>query len=399
MRSWLLAWDNLRFNLSKTMLSVLLIALATTALITFRGFENFTAEGLRRGFVAEAGAFQIAHRSFWANDSETPILLKTEDYNIIMDKVNQIDGVTETMSMLSFVGLIGTDKRSTSVVGTAFEFYPQGIYEKVEKESFGPLSEDGIVLGKGLIEYLQVKEDDVLILFGQNTHGETAISPEPMIGAVDLGDRNANKVIGFSSIQNIREFYNYEDEFDRLRVSISDVDDIPAAYKKINELLADTPYEAKDWLYLNPYFTEVETFIGNNALWNSVILIILVVVAIVQMLQMSYLQRMRELGTLQAIGLTPKAVFSLLQKESFLISFMSIILGIGMAFAIRSIIILSGMVFIPPMSTISYPFILVFYTSDIIFISVGIILLTLASSLYPAYRAVSKPVVEVMKNA
>ena len=399
MRTWLLAWDNLRFNFTKTILSIVLIALATSSILIFRGYVNFTAEGLRMGFIATSGAMQISHRSYWADDSETPPILKTEDKEIIQKALNQISGIDSITELLAFNGIVGTAYRSTFFSGTSYESYPTGLYQKIVKDTPGPLDENGIVLGTGIINYLQINELDPVTILGNGGDMGIALSSMEVVGSIDIGDRNINKVIAFANIQKSREFYGYTDEFDRIRVDVSSIDDIPNIYTQLNELLKDTPYEVKDWLYLNPYFTDIEIFNSNSAFWITAILILLIVTSIVQMLQMSYLQRMRELGTLQGLGLTPKSVFSLLLKETLLISSVSVVLGIAFAFLTKFSIQLLGATFSPPMSTETFPLVLVYYVSDIIIISLGIMGISMISSLYPTYKAVSKPVVEVMKYA
>ena len=397
-REWLLAWDNLRFNKSQTIMSIFIIALAIVSILLFRGYVNFASEGMRMGYVSQTGALQIAHKDFWAIDSEIKPNLKTDDYTLLANILDNTYGIDNYQQILGITGMIGTAQRSRFFVGDAFEEISDSHYQMMDLGSDdAELNENGIVIGVGLSDYLNVNINDYVSIFGHGSQG-IAFSSLPMAGTIDVGYRDANMMFAFMTLQTARNFYGMTDEFDRLRVDIVDIESLEEAKDLINKDLEGTDLEIRDWLQLNPMYTDVKNMNETASFWSTLMLAIFILAAISQMLQMNYYQRMGELGTLRAIGLTPKNVFLLLLRETALMATLGVISGLLITYAFSFAMEFFGATFTPPMTDAAYPLRMVFYLSDIIFVSLSVIAVVIGSGIYPAYKAVSKPVVEVMKH-
>lgn len=397
-REWLLAWDNLRFNKSQTIMSIFIIALAIVSILLFRGYVNFSSEGMRMGYVSQTGALQIAHKDFWAIDSEIKPNLKTDDYTLLANMLDNTYGINNYQQILGITGMIGTAQRSRFFVGDAFEEVSDTLYQMMDLGSEdADLNESGIVIGEGLAKYLNVNINDYVSILGHGSQG-IAFLALPVAGTIDVGFRDANMMFAFMTLQTARNFYGMTDEFDRLRVDIVDIESLEEAKESINSALEGTDLEIRDWLQLNPMYTDVKNMNETASFWSTMMLAIFILAAISQMLQMNYYQRMGELGTLRAIGLTPKNVFLLLLRETALMATLGVIFGLLMTYAFSFAMNFFGAEFTPPMTDTAYPLRMIFYLSDIIFVSLSVIIIVMGSGIYPAYKSVSKPVVEVMKH-
>ncbi len=397
-REWLLAWDNLRFNKSQTIMSIFIIALAIVSILLFRGYVNFASEGMRMGYVSQTGALQIAHKDFWAIDSEIKPNLKTDDYTLLANVLDDTYGIDNYQQILGITGMIGTAQRSRFFVGDAFEEVSDSVYQMMDLGSDdADLNENGIVIGIGLADYLNIKVNDYVSILGHGGQG-IAFSSLPIAGTIDMGFRDANMMFSFMTLETARNFYGMTDEFDRLRVDIVAIESLEEVKDIINKDLEGTDLEIRDWLELNPMYTDINNMNETASFWSIMMLAIFILAAISQMLQMNYYQRMGELGTLRAIGLTPKNVFLLLLRETTLMATLGVIFGLLITYAFSFAMEFFGATFTPPMTDAAYPLQMIFYLSDIIFVSLGVISVVIGSGIYPAYKAVSKPVVEVMKH-
>ena len=397
-REWLLAWDNLRFNKSQTIMSIFIIALAIVSILLFRGYVNFASEGMRMGYVSQTGALQIAHKDFWAIDSEIKPNLKTDDYTLLANILDNTYGIDSYQQILGITGMIGTAQRSRFFVGDAYEEISDSLYQMMDLGSDdADLNENGIVIGIGLADYLNIKVNDYVSILGHGGQG-IAFSSLPIAGTIDMGFRDANMMFSFMTLETARNFYGMIDEFDRLRVDIVAIESLEEVKDIINKELEGTDLEIRDWLELNPMYTDINNMNETASFWSIMMLAIFILAAISQMLQMNYYQRMGELGTLRAIGLTPKNVFLLLLRETTLMATLGVIFGLLITYAFSFAMEFFGATFTPPMTDAAYPLQMIFYLSDIIFVSLGVISVVIGSGIYPAYKAVSKPVVEVMKH-
>ncbi len=397
-REWLLAWDNLRFNKSQTIMSIFIIALAIVSILLFRGYVNFASEGMRMGYVSQTGALQIAHKDFWAIDSEIKPNLKTDDYTLLANVLDNTYGIDNYQQIIGITGMIGTAQRSRFFAGDAFEEISDSTYQMIDLGSDdSELNENGIVIGVGLADYLNVNINDYVSILGHGNQG-IAFSSLPIAGTIDIGYRDANMMFSFMTLQTARNFYGMTDEFDRLRVDIVDIESLEEVKDIINNELEGTDLEIRDWLQLNPMYTDVKNMNEAASFWSTLMLAIFILAAISQMLQMNYYQRMGELGTLRAIGLTPKNVFLLLLRETTLMATLGVVFGLLITYTLSFAMDFFGATFTPPMTDTAYPLQMIFYLSDIIFVSLSVIAVVICSGIYPAYKAVSKPVVEVMKH-
>ena len=397
-REWLLAWDNLRFNKSQTIMSIFIIALAIVSILLFRGYMNFASEGLRMSYVSQTGALQIAHKDFWAIDAEIKPNLKTDDYTLLANILDNTYGIDSYQQILGITGMIGTAQRSRFFVGDAYEEISDSLYQMMDLGSDdADLNENGIVIGIGLADYLNIKVNDYVSILGHGGQG-IAFSSLPIAGTIDMGFRDANMMFSFMTLETARNFYGMIDEFDRLRVDIVAIESLEEVKDIINKELEGTDLEIRDWLELNPMYTDINNMNETASFWSIMMLAIFILAAISQMLQMNYYQRMGELGTLRAIGLTPKNVFLLLLRETTLMATLGVIFGLLITYAFSFAMEFFGATFTPPMTDAAYPLQMIFYLSDIIFVSLGVISVVIGSGIYPAYKAVSKPVVEVMKH-
>ena len=171
-REWLLAWDNLRFNKSQTIMSIFIIALAIVSILLFRGYVNFASEGMRMGYVSQTGALQIAHKDFWAIDSEIKPNLKTDDYTLLANVLDNTYGIDNYQQIIGITGMIGTAQRSRFFAGDAFEEISDSTYQMIDLGSDdSELNENGIVIGVGLADYLNVNINDYVSILGHGNQG------------------------------------------------------------------------------------------------------------------------------------------------------------------------------------------------------------------------------------
>ena len=67
------------------------------------------------------------------------------------------------------------------------------------------INDDEIIVGKGIAEYFDVKENDTLILYGQGYRGMMAAGKYPVAGVIDLKNPDLNKLGIFMTIESARE--------------------------------------------------------------------------------------------------------------------------------------------------------------------------------------------------
>ena len=67
------AWDNIKFHKKRSILSILLITIASAAILLYRGFVEYSEQGMAIGFIQESGHLQVALKDFWNKNDENAV--------------------------------------------------------------------------------------------------------------------------------------------------------------------------------------------------------------------------------------------------------------------------------------------------------------------------------------
>lgn len=92
------------------------------------------------------------------------------------------------------------------------------------------------------------------------------------------------------------------------------------------------PFEVHPWERLSP-FAAIANMIDVMALGIRVLLIAIVLVAVMNVMIMAVYERIREIGTIAAMGTPPGRILGLFLAEGFLLGAVGVAIGIGLAYA------------------------------------------------------------------
>ena len=115
-----LAWNNLWYNKKRTFLQLLLILVTLASLILYKGYVDYSKEGMALGFIEKSGHIQIL-----AKESEG--FLNHVDLEKLISFLRSFPDVASIESVLHFSGIIGNEKTSTIFWGEAFD-HPENRY-------------------------------------------------------------------------------------------------------------------------------------------------------------------------------------------------------------------------------------------------------------------------------
>ncbi len=90
-----LAWDNLWYNRTRTILNMILIIVSFVSLMLISGYNNYSKEGIVTSINNSGGSIVIADRSYWSSESEKINMLENSDFEILYNKLDTINDVKE----------------------------------------------------------------------------------------------------------------------------------------------------------------------------------------------------------------------------------------------------------------------------------------------------------------
>ncbi|UTC62542.1 ABC transporter permease [Treponema sp. OMZ 787] len=380
------AWDNIKFHKKRSILSILLIAIASAAILLYRGFVEYSEQGMAIGFIQESGHIQAAVKDFWDKKNTADLILTSNDLNKLKNVFEKIPEIENFDSVLNFQGIIGTENSSSIFWGSGYdEPHSLGAAEGV------PVFEgdNTLVLGKGLFKSLGLNlENDnyVNIMSSMGEEGIAAGSFE-VSGNIDTGVPQNDAGFLIASRKDILEFFGMPDTASYIRLYLKNDKDVEKVESKLNSIFKENNlnFEGRNWKTLNPSWQQISNLFNVQFTVISGILCVLIFVALTQSLSASFMERIGEFGTMEAIGLKKSLLILVLILEVCILSLAGIIGGILLSQAGNIITQTFDIKMNPPGST-SYYLLNFFITAKaVIKTQIFIFFTALISVIYPIY--------------
>ncbi|MEI0697764.1 FtsX-like permease family protein [Brachyspira intermedia] len=398
-----LAFDNLWYNKTRTILNMILIIVSFVSLMMISGYNNYTKEGIIISVNTSGGSVVIADKSYWDTKSEKINMLNSNDFEVIYKKLDTINEVNDYQKKLDISGLVGNESKSKFFSGYAYEKSSK-IMSSVSLKEGTPIFDDDIdtmVLGKDLGEFFNINYDDTPYLNLMTDFGEGINLGSLMaVGSMSLNNSAADSITLYCPLNAMYEVFGLEyGNAHNLLVYLKD-------YKKATEIKNDLNkyfnennlnYEAKDWKDLNAFLLSVIDMNTNNYLIALLILSILVFVSVMQMLTTNFLERLNEFGTMRALGINIKNVTLLLFLEIIIMAVLSSVISIIISYGASGILNASNFVMKFPGATDGYPLSLLLTFKDTVLIFVWVLSVSILAGIYPIIKVIRMPIIEVIK--
>ena len=343
---WLIAWRNLWRNRGRTLISMIAIALTLAMFLLTLGMGDDQHSKLEASAVRTAGGSILIHGDGFWEAQATDVYIPNPE--AVISAVTGLDGVTRVIPRVVLNGLVDSPRGSTGV-------RLSGIDAEAEAELFDyePYLVDGtflggdednpIVLGLTTVEDLEVELGDRIVMTTTDIHGEVTRALFRLSGVVDTGSESMDGAVAFTTIDAAREAVGMTGELTQVALVLGDdaqryeiEESVMGAVNDLGEL------EVLRWDEAIPDmlgYIEIDNAFNLLYMW---IIFIVVAFGVANTFLMSVMERIRELGLLQAIGMTPVRVAKLVLYETTLLAVIAIFIGFLLGFAGHSVIAAKG---------------------------------------------------------
>lgn len=185
----------------------------------------------------------------------------------------------------------------------------------------------------------------------------------------------------FIPIQKGKEILNKNKEFDLLFITYNDVNKVEGIVNKIKDYFKNqiTILNSLEIVKtITKFISGVSTFISSIAIFSLIVGSLGIIITIYT----SVVERTREIGILKALGGTNNTILAMFLTESITIGIIGTVIGILVGF-FGSYILLNSFVFFLKIPVQIYP---MFNVYEIVKISIIVMVLSIFSGLYPAYK-------------
>ncbi|MEX1311219.1 MAG: FtsX-like permease family protein [Candidatus Sulfomarinibacteraceae bacterium] len=248
----------------------------------------------------------------------------------------------------------------------------------------------GLIVGRKLVEKLETGLGKRVVIMSQDQSNEIADRGFRIVGIFESNLAQYEEGFVFAGEAVIQELLGVGDAVSEVAVLGTDYRDVEGLYRSV-EAAAGNDVEVLPWY-------ELDTYLGSMlAMMDGFVIIFIVVVflalsfGLVNTLVMAVFERVREIGLMLALGMTPRSILGQIVTESVLLLVIGLVIGNIAAVAtieplkdgIDVSIVGEGMEMMGA-SSVLYP---ALYLKDIVMANVIVIVLGFFASLSPAWRA------------
>ena len=344
-----IAARNLARYQRRTLLTALLITVSMVAVLLFISVSG-SFKALMVGQITDSmlGHLQVHRKGYVASIDNLPLHLNMQPR--MVNKVNEIlaviDAIEATSPRVKFGAMFSNFRETTSIrlnavipereLRTSPLLPGRLVQGSIEQ---GLVTPSNILIPELLAKGMKVKVGDTIVLVATNqdgsVNGRTFIVQGVLEGISGPGGRD-----GYIHIDDARELLRMEaEEVSEIAIRLKDSDRLPAVAARLQQTVSTLRnqqgkpvFEVHTWHKLSP-FSNIASMIDLLTLFIKVMLVAVVLISIMNVMIMAVYERIREIGTIAAIGTPPRRILGLYVSEGLLLGLLGTVTGIVISLA------------------------------------------------------------------
>lgn len=325
-----IAWRNLWRHRGRTWITIIAIALTYSLYLMMSGIQEYTYLELEEGAAqAAGGAVLVQGQGFQDSQLNDVVLLRGGS---VVDVVRDVPGVEHVSGRVILNGLLSTSASSSPArlqgVDPAVESEFQALSGYLREGSFlGTPEQSPLVVGSEIARELEVGLGDRVVFTATGPDGEMQRALFHVVGVLHTGSKLTDSGLAYTTVAAAQRALRLDDTLTQIGVLGAEAPEVLAA--RIREALrARDDLEVLTWAEAMP---DIVGFIELDRAWGDVfgiVLFFVVLFAIMNTFLMAVMERVRELGLLRALGMTPVKVALLVLNETLFLTLVALAIGI-----------------------------------------------------------------------
>ena len=384
----------------RTLLTVSLIAIGVIFVLGYISISG-SFKNMMIGQITDSsiGHLQVHRKGFLASIETLPLTMnmKPQAVKKLEGILNQQAEIEAYSPRIKFGGMFSNFVETSSVRLNGV--YPEKEFKTIPlltsriQNGQKTLSKGEIFIPELLARGMKVKEGDVVVVVATNKDGSVNGKQFKVAGILESvtgpGGRD-----GYVHIEDAMEVLRMSEmEITEIAIRLKEFSKVDSFTQKLEGLLSQEKnkegkpiFEVHSWQKLSPFYN-IARMIDMMTIFIQLMLIAVVLISIMNVMIMAVYERIREIGTIAAIGTLPRKILSMFVMEGFCLGVAGTVIGTIIGSVIIFILNVSGWVtfdFGRQKGIVMSPTI---DPMDILFISLIVILVSVVASLQPAFKA------------
>lgn len=332
-----LAFRNVFRNKKRTFLSALSIFFAAIIVGMAQGWVNGMTNLYLDNFVKyQTGHLRVTTKLYKKRERFLPVDELISNSESIKKKVLKIEGISKIEERIRFGILLGKGERTVEAIGLGMDLENNefDIKDKLQK---GTIHNSGMYIGEKLAKKLDIEIGEKLLIATKTSKGGLNGIKVEVRGIVRLGVGNLDKKFFYISLPEAKKLLKIKDatsEFYIYAKNIKLTDNLESSIKSI------LPSNMKVATYkeqMGSFYESIKMAKTTYAVIEIVILFMASFV-IINTMMMTIFERIKEIGTMKALGFSDNEIFLNFTWEGFIIAILGGIPGVIIGFLIIALI-------------------------------------------------------------
>jgi len=394
----------------RTLLTASLVAIGVVFVLVFisvsGSFKNMMIGQITDSFL---GHVQIHKKGYVASIDSLPLTLNLGPNTLgkVEKAISQTPEIEAYSKRIKFGGMFSNFVETTNV-------RLNGVYPEDEVKT-APLFLSRIIEGEKAIKSgeilvpellakgMKVKVGDTVVIIATNRDGSVN-GKQFQVGGILESVTGPGGRDGYIHIDDATEILRMDTlEISEIAIRLKDFGELHSVFDRLGDRLANElnkqgkpAFEVHTWEKLSPFYN-IARMIDVMTFFIKLMLIAIVLVSIMNVMVMAVYERIREIGTIAAIGTLPEKIVAMFLIEGLSLGLFGALIGDILGVAIISVLNAAkltfnfgrqkGLLLSPSISL-----------QDILTISIIVIIISVLASLQPAYKASRMNPIDALKH-
>jgi putative ABC transport system permease protein len=329
------ALRNVLRNRRRSLVTGLTVFFGAFAIVLLQAFVNGTIRNaVETSVEGKYGAIQVFRQGYIGADD--PLAMNFADDPGVVGRIRSVEGVKAVAPRLDFDGMLSNGTESSMFVATAID--PAREYavcpKRLDDVAPGgtPLREgdmERVLIGKTLAQSLGSKDKGAanLVMQAAGPHASTNALDVSVSGYLRAQHMSESKRKATVTLAFAQELLRMQSKITEYVVRVNDYEQVDTVAPRIQAALG-SDYSVTTWHEVDPVMRDRVKMMKAIMSFVTLTLCLLVVSTIVNTTMMSVLERVREIGTMLAVGVRRRQVASMFLVEAVVLGTASAALGI-----------------------------------------------------------------------
>ncbi len=383
----------------RTLLTASLVTIGVVSVLVFisvsGSFKNMMIGQITDSFV---GHIQIHKKGYVSSIDSLPLTLNLgpKAFEKVEKAINEIPDIEAYSKRIKFGGMFSNFVETTNVRLNGV--YPEDEVKTVPlllsrvKEGEKNIRTGEILVPELLAKGMKVKVGDTVVVIATNRDGSVN-GKQFRVGGILESATGPGGRDGYIHIDDAAEILRMDTmEISEIAIRLRDFDKLHTVFDRLQDKLSNElnkqggpAFEVHTWEKLSPFYN-IAKMIDVMTFFVKLMLIAIVLISIMNVMVMAVYERIREIGTIAAIGTVPGKIVAMFLIEGFSLGLFGAVVGDILGVAIIFVLNVTKLTFSfgRQKGLLLSPSI---NLQDVLVISIIVITISVMASLQPAYTA------------